>query len=228
MIRTGIAISAIAFAIAAGFAAFGWLNTEPGQTIPVHYNIAGEADRYGSRAEAFLFLPALLLGLTLMLAVLPSIDPRGQNLRRSRALYLTAWSISALALAGGQALISLAAAGMAPEGPVITRIGAGFLGLLLLALGLVMAKARPNFFAGFRTPWTLSSDLSWDKTHRWAGRVYSVLGLASLAAAALGATGWAMLGVLITAGAATLALAAYSYIVWRNDPARETATPDDA
>lgn len=228
MIRIGIAISAIAFVIAAGFSAFGWLSTEPGQTIPVHYNIAGEADRYGSRAEAFLFMPALLLGLTLMLSLLPAIDPRGQNLRRSRAMYLTVWSISALALAGGQALISLAAAGMAPEGPVITRIGTGFLGLLLLAMGLVMAKARPNFFAGFRTPWTLSSDLSWDKTHRWAGRVFSILGIAALALAALGADGWAIVSLLVCAGTAVVALVIYSYIVWRDDPARETATPDDA
>jgi uncharacterized membrane protein len=32
-----------------------------------------------------------------------------------------------------------------------------------------MGKIRPNWFVGVRTPWTLSSKLSWDKTHRLAG-----------------------------------------------------------
>ena len=96
MIRLGLAISAFAFVLAALFSAYGWLNTEPGALVPVHFNLSGEADRYGSKAEAFLFLPFLLLGLTFLLAIAPSIDPRGKNLRRSRPLYIVGWIIGVM------------------------------------------------------------------------------------------------------------------------------------
>lgn len=229
MIRIGIALSAIAFLIAAGFSWYGWVNTPPDAQIPVHFNFAGEADRYGSKAEGFLFMPALLAGLALMMAAIPAIDPRGQNARRSRPVLLVAWTIGAVALAGGQAMITLNAVGQ-PLGPELMARGAGaFVALTLLALGLVMAKARPNFFIGVRTPWTLSSDLAWDKTHRWAGRIYTLLGLAGLGVVLLTADpGLAVVILIGTLLAATLGLVVYSFIVWKTDPARETLSPDDA
>ncbi len=228
MIRLGLIISAFAFVLAVIFSAYGWINTEPGAQVPVHFNLSGEADRYGSKAEAFLFLPAILLGITFLLAIAPNIDPRGKNLRRSRPVYIVGWIIGVVALAGGQGLITWTAVGGGIEGEVMARGVGVFIAAIMLLLGLVIAKARPNFFAGIRTPWTLSSDLSWDKTHRWASRIFLAFGVAGLAAALLLPPEPVTIGLISALLVSTLGLVIYSFLVWKADPARETLNPDDA
>ena len=228
MIRLGLLISLIAFVIAVAFSPYGWLNTEPGAQVPVHFDLSGEPDRYGSKAEAFLFLPALLLGITFLLSIAPEIDPRGKNVRRSRPLYIVGWIIGVVAIAGGQGLITWTALGGGVDGAVMARSVAVFIALIMVLIGLVVAKARPNFFAGIRTPWTLSSDLSWDKTHRWASRLYLVVGLAGLAAAFTLPPEVTVIALMTGLLGATLGLVIYSWWVWKHDPARETLAPDEA
>jgi uncharacterized membrane protein len=228
MIRTGLIISAFAFLLAVIFSAYGWMHTDPGAQVPVHFNMSGEADRYGSKAGAFLFLPALLLGITFLLSLAPSIDPRGKNLRRSRPVYIVGWMIGVIAIAGGQGLITWTALGGGVEGGVMARGIGVFIAAIMLLLGLVIAKARPNFFAGIRTPWTLSSDLSWDKTHRLASRVYLLAGLLGVAAALLLPPEPVTIGLFAALIASTLGLVIYSWHVWKHDPARETLSPEDA
>jgi len=228
MIRIGLLITLVALAIACTFSWYGWTHTEPGAQIPVHFNIQGEADRYGSRTEAFLMMPAFLIGLAFLMSLLPMIDPRGKNIRRSRPVYLAGWIIGAAALAGGQGLITWTAVGGEPDAAVMARGVTAFVGLIMLVLGLVLGKARPNFFVGFRTPWTLSSDLSWDKTHRWAGRSFAVFGVIALALAAFGPIPLSSILAFGSLIGVTIILTGYSFIVWKNDPARETLNPDDA
>lgn len=228
MIRLGLMISTFAFILTAIFSAYGWINTPEGASIPVHFNLSGEADRYGSKEEAFLFMPALLLGITFLMAIAPSIDPRGKNLRRSRPIYIVGWIIGVVALAGGQGFITWTAVGGGVEGETMARGVGVFISAILLLVGLVIAKARPNFFAGIRTPWTLTSDLSWDKTHRWASRIFTLLGLAGLVSALLLPPEPATMGLIIALLVTTLGLIIYSFIIWKNDPARETLNPDDA
>lgn len=227
MIRLGLLISLIAFVIAVAFSAYGWINTEHGAQVPVHFDLSGEPDRYGSKAEAFLFLPALLLGITFLLSIAPEIDPRGKNVRRSRPIYIVGWIIGVVAIAGGQGLITWTALGGGVDGAVMARGVAVFVSAIMLVIGTFIAKARPNFFAGIRTPWTLSSDLSWDKTHRWASRVFLLLGLAGLPSAFLLPPEPVIIALLAALAIKTLGLVIYSWWVWKHDPARETLAPDE-
>lgn len=228
MIRLGLLISLIAFLIAAAFSAYGWIHTEPGAQVPVHFNLSGEADRLGSKAEAFLFLPALLLGITFLLGIAPSIDPRGGNLRRSGPIFIAGWIIGVVSLAGGQGLITWLALGGGVEGEAMARAVSIFIAAIMLLLGLFIAKARPNFFVGIRTPWTLSSDLSWDKTHRMASRVFLLFGILGLAAAFLLPPQGVTIGLLAVLLVNALGLVIYSWHVWKQDQARETLSPDEA
>ena len=45
-------------------------------------------------------------------------------------------------------------------------------GVLLYASGVLIKNAERNWFAGIRTPWTLSSDYVWDKTHQLGGYIF--------------------------------------------------------
>ena len=53
----------------------------------------------------------------------------------------------------------------------LMRFLTGGLGVMFAVLGNSMGKLRPNYFAGFRTPWTLQSRTVWIKTHRLGGRL---------------------------------------------------------
>ncbi|HEY6565141.1 MAG TPA: SdpI family protein, partial [Pirellulaceae bacterium] len=94
-------------------------------------------------------------------------------------------------------------------------------GLLLMVFGNVMGKIRPNWFVGVRTPWTLSSKLSWTKTHRLAGWLFIGIGVL-IAATGMTRSRWLLIGTLCGSGAALLGVVVYSYLVYRADPERTT------
>jgi uncharacterized membrane protein len=90
-------------------------------------------------------------------------------------------------------------------------------GALLMVLGNVLGKFRPNWFAGIRTPWTLSSTESWNKTHRLGGRLFVLLGLLFIIAAVFHQT-WTYILAGVMAAAIIIGLFVYSYVVWKRDP----------
>ena len=213
-----------------GLSVWGWLNAEPGQQYPVHWGMDGQPDRYGGVFEAFFMMPCLLTGLVGLFVILPLIDPRGQNLRRSSSAYLASWITVMALMTAIHAAVILAALGRLADGGsgIMLQLVGGGVGLMLMIVGNFLGKARPNWFFGVRTPWTLSSDLAWDKTHRLTGRLMVLCGLAMLIGVVLAPPQlafWIMLaGALIPTGTGVV----YSYLVWRSDPDRETATPSDA
>jgi uncharacterized membrane protein len=77
---------------------------------------------------------------------------------------------------------------------------------------------------GVRTPWTLSSELSWERTRRLAGRLFVAAGVTTLAASLVGAVAnvpWLPVAALLaTILAATVVSVVYSFFVWRGDPDR--------
>ena len=89
---------------------------------------------------------------------------------------------------------------------------------LLVVVSSVMGKVRPNWFVGIRTPWTLSSKLSWVKTHRIGGWAMVLIGLALMLTGALwpGPLPSALIGAL--AAVVGVWVIVYSYLVWRRDP----------
>jgi uncharacterized membrane protein len=184
--------------------------------IPVHWNWRGEVDRYGGKFEGLLLLPLVSVALYLLLLVLPLFDPGKANYRTFAGAYNLIRLTITLFLSAIYAVGVLVSLGYHVD--MNTVIGLA-LGVLFIVLGNVMGKIRPNWFVGVRTPWTLSSKLSWTKTHRLAGWLFIVMGLLAVAWAIL-QNAW-MLGVMITVDIACgISLVVYSYLIYRKDPAR--------
>ena len=91
---------------------------------------------------------------------------------------------------------------------------------LFVLLGNYLGKSHPNWFAGVRTPWTLSSDYAWEKTHRWAGRLFVLTGFGTLAAWLTTDERTTILVMIVAITITALASVALSYFFWRNDPER--------
>jgi uncharacterized membrane protein len=188
----------------------------PDRPIPVHFDIEGRPDAYGSKFEGLMVLPLVGIACNILFAFLPRIEPRAENLLRSSKAYSAIWisTIAFLAVVhGGAIAVVLGQTAKLPA--TIVQIAVG---ILLMVMGNYMAKIRSNFFFGIRTPWTLSSEKSWHKSHRLGGWLLVCLGLGCTAVAITGNSAlflWLTLGGLV---GITVALTIYSYLIWKDDP----------
>ena len=182
--------------------------------IPVHWNINGEVDRYGGRFEGLLLMPLVALGMYVLMLVLPRIDPGRANYARFRGAYnairITLLVLFAVFDVGIQVWVWTGHADIALIAPLA-------MGIVSIVLGAVLGKIRPNWFVGIRTPWTLSSKVSWVRTHRAGGWLFIVVGLATIATTFISPrlAFWVLIGGLL---GGTVALFIYSYVLWRQDP----------
>ena len=51
------------------------------------------------------------------------------------------------------------------------------LGILFYYIGILAENAKRNWFIGIKNPWTLSSEVVWDKTHKIGGKLFKFAGL---------------------------------------------------
>lgn len=192
-----------------------WTKVPEGQKIPVHWNIEGKVDRLGGKFEGLLLMPLVCLGTILLFTFLPSLEPRRLNLLRSLKVYKIFWIAIILFLFVIHVFLVGGALGKKPD---IGHIVPIMVGILFIVLGNYMGKIRSNWFMGIRTPWTLSSDLSWKKTHRIGGILFVLTGILLLILAIAGSGKVFITGMIVIMGGVIIYLFVYSYIVWRSDP----------
>jgi uncharacterized membrane protein len=146
------------------------------QIVPVHYGISGNVDRYGSKAE-FLVGPGVLMGASalvyLLLKFLPSIDPKKQ-VKYGEATFQKIGLGLVVFLAALDFTIIFATA---HHGFQLEKLMYPVIGLMFAFLGNVFNNVKPNYFAGFRTPWALESEDNWRATHRLAGKMWFAGGI---------------------------------------------------
>jgi uncharacterized membrane protein len=210
-------VGAIVLAVELAITAWGLARVGPDAIVPIHWNVNGEADGFAPSLVAFLIGPVVTAGIVGLMAVVPRIEPRRENLNRSAGAYRTL----AVALVLFMAVIHLVTvlSGVGVDVPVGFVVGTS-VGLLFVIMGNVLTTVRSNFMFGVRTPWTLSSDRSWDRTHRLVGRLFVLTGLLMLVTGLTGQTA-IVIGVMLVMVVAILVGAFwYSYREWLADPDR--------
>lgn len=206
--KTSLTISFILIAIAAMVGLVLW-NQLP-DPMPSHWNAAGEVDGYMSKFWGIWLMPLMALGMTLLLAVVPAIDPLKANIEKFRGLY-NAFIIGFVAYMLYVYGLTLAAA-LGYEFNM-TYMLLPVVGLLFIGISFLIEKAKRNFFIGIRTPWTLVSDSVWEKTHKLGAQTFRIGGALVIVSAFLGENAfWLLMAALLFAG---LVPVLYSYIAWR-------------
>jgi len=181
--------------------------------VPVHWGVSGEPDRYGSRLEGAFLMPAIMIALWVLMTWLPSRDPRAANIAKFRGSYDIVMAILLAFMAGVHVLALGNALGWAVDITTVVLVG---IGLLFVVLGNLLPRARSNFIFGIRTPWTLSSDTVWARSHRVGGYVMVGAGLLTIVAAFLGRpVGVAV--ALVSLFVASIVPVVYSYIAWSRE-----------
>ncbi len=161
------------------------------ERVAIHWGMSGEADGYGSRFLGLFLIPIVSVLLLPVLVALPRLDPSG-GIKRFRGGY--DWFVFGFLvyMAYVQGLTVAWNLGWRFS---FMRMLAPAMGGLFVGIGLLLRGARLNWFMGIRTPWTLSSEEVWDRTHKVGSRLF----IASGVLAALGgfAEGWIALALIL-------------------------------
>lgn len=144
------------------------------EQVPVHWNVAGEVDRWGSKFEGAFLMPLIGLGMYLLFWLIPLIDPKKEKYLEFEKVYHIFRNLIILVLFGIYLIASLNGLGKNIRVEVWIPL---MIGVLFLILGNYMSKIKPNWFMGIRTPWTMSSEEVWNKTHRLGGKTFMLMGL---------------------------------------------------
>lgn len=179
--------------------------------IPIHWNLAGEPDGTMSKGIGAFLMVFVGAGVWLLFLGLPRIGPRRRRHAESRKNYWLLCNLVLIFLAAAHVLMLGLGLGWEVDPMQAMLIG---MGLLFAGISPILRRLSPNRWTGIRTPWTLSSDTVWRRTHRLGARTCAVAGLLIVATGFLPhpARLWVSALVFI---AMVMIPTAYSYLVWR-------------
>jgi uncharacterized membrane protein len=182
--------------------------------VPTHWNASGEVNGWSSRLWGAWMLPLIMALVWLILRAVPHIDPRKANYAKFQGMYDWLVILVIAFMLAIHVVIILAATGspIAMHTVLMPSVG-----IFIAAVGFLLPRVHPNWFVGIRTPWTLTSDLSWERTHKIAGPLFIALGVLIVASTAVAPT-TAIWILVVAAVGITIFLFAYSYQVWKEDP----------
>lgn len=187
-------------------------------TVPTHWDLMGRPNGWSSRVWGAFVIPIIMIVLWVSMRVLPAIDPRGSNYAKFGSAFEGIVISILLYMLALHIVILRAALGYPVAMERVLPIG---IGILLILIGNLLPRARPNWFVGIRTPWTLSSDRVWEKTHRIGGRIFVAGGiLILLSAFSSPQFSSIVLATVIVLSVATVLI--YSYVEWKREQSQAT------
>src|SRR5450432_3351131 len=198
-ITRSLLVAAALSAATALVAVWGFVTLPAGAFLPYHHGFGGPAAGHLAKGPALALFPAISLVVIAAMAMASRAAPAGGGLERSARPY----GLLLVALAGVFFIGEVALAEwMMRPGFNVLRLVFLSVAVLLIVLGNDLGKIRHNHVFGIRTPWTLGDARVWDKTHRRAGRLMVLGGLALIPTSLLVSDGRILvpLMVLFTAG----------------------------
>jgi uncharacterized membrane protein len=184
------------------------------ETMTTHWSVSGEPNGFSSRLWGAWILPVIMAAVWLIMRAIPHIDPRKANYEKFSGMY-DALVILILAFMLAMHIVLLMVATGAPIR--MERVVMPSVGVFIAIMGVLIPRAHPNWFVGIRTPWTLTSDLSWERTHKIGGTLFVILGVLMVASSFMAPE--TAIWILVAAALGIVVfLFAYSYQVWKGDP----------
>ncbi len=183
--------------------------------VATHWSFSGQVDGWSSRGVGAFVIPAVIAGMYLLFLVLPLLDPKRERYAEFQKIY----NVFKGAIIG-MMFVLYALTGLYNLGfPVkIGEVVPLLVGGLFILIGNYMGKIKNNWFMGIRTPWTLSSENVWNKTHRVGGYLFMLLGLL-IAISPLFPEWGAM--IILFGGVVVLVFGTMGYSYWLYDKERK-------
>ncbi|WDL88507.1 SdpI family protein [Priestia aryabhattai] len=151
-------------------------------TMPIHWGANGEADGFATKINAMILTVGIMVLIYFIIAFVPRIDPRKENYKYFSKTYNIV--LNAVLLLFFFVNMSTILQGLGYNVPM-SYIAPIMAGLIFIIIGNYLQRVRSNYFMGIRTPWTLSNETVWKKTHRLSGKIFFIGGLLILISAFL-------------------------------------------
>jgi uncharacterized membrane protein len=145
--------------------------------IASHWNIRGEVNGYMPKLAGLFIMPVIAFLFFLLFLAIPRIDPLKYNIEKFRGYYERFVLLVILFLFYLDLLVIWWSLGARFN--LIQYLAPAF-AILIYYAGILMEKAKRNWFIGVRTPWTMSSDKVWNKTSKVGGLLFKIAGIIAL------------------------------------------------
>ena len=143
--------------------------------IATHWGNDNQPNGWSSKPMAVFGIPSIIAALHVFCLIVTFADPKKNNIGK-KAIGIVYWILPATSLLVMGSTYAYAL-GMEIN---IGMICCLLMGIIFIALGNYLPKAKLNYTFGYKIPWTLSSDENWNKTHRLAGWLMVICGFAFL------------------------------------------------
>ena len=198
-----LALILLILSFAASFFAYPYLPDK----IAIHWNMEGNADGFSGKAFGLFLVPIISIFFYMLLLLMPKIDPLKKNIDKFSGYYYGFINIF-LAFMLYLHIITIAQNSGFAFNMAYALIPA--MAVLFFIVGMVLEKAKMNWTMGIRTPWTMSSENVWNKTHKLGAKCFKAAAVASLAGLAFPKYAFfVFMAALILAG---LVPVVYSYV----------------
>ena len=178
--------------------------------MATHWNSQGEVNGYMSKTWGMFLIPLMLIPFIALFIIIPKIDPLKKNFKKFINYYDGLIIVLFIFLFFIHCLMILWNIGYQYDIGIMINIP---IALLFLYMGLIMKHLKRNWFVGIRTPWTISDDKVWKKTHEKAAVVFKIAAVLTLVGLFFGNYSIWFLLVPILAG--TCYLFIYSYFEYK-------------
>jgi len=179
--------------------------------IPIHWGLDGTIDRFGDRMFVF-FTGSLPLFMYVLYLIIPKIDPRKDSYEKHANSYKIIILAIVLFLIEFHWVSILFSLGYGVNMPLIIKLS---IGILFIVVGNYMPLIKHNYTLGIRTPWTLASEIVWEKTHRVGGYLWVLSGFTWAFFAFLNQP-WVFFALMGQLVLCLMGIIVYSYILFRN------------
>lgn len=187
--------------------------------IPIHYDIAGNVDRWGSRYEIFI-LPLATFLMSGFLLWMQKFAAKQESQGNNNEKYIDMTIIVCLIIFN-VINIMIIYSGLAKleklefKGIGLAQIIFGLTGLLFIFLGNKMPKLKRNSLVGLRTKWSMANDYVWKKSQRSAGIIFIVMGIIFMTFPLIFKLENAFIYFLIIPALCVIAMILSSYIIYK-------------
>ncbi len=199
-------------------------------TVPVHFNGAGVADRWGSKYELMIMSVIMLVMLGVWFVADASYRRRIKESADEKAVAeakanvkvlgftFTAISLLFTVLNAATIYMSYSQLDSTPAAEVdIFRIMTVAMGIAFVVLGNIMPKAKKNSLVGLRLPWTRYNDVTWQKSNRFAGYTSVIAGIIIAVCALIFSGVICMIVMMIVLSIAIIAMSIYAYLIYMDE-----------
>jgi uncharacterized membrane protein len=163
--------------IVASFLAAFYLYPYMPERIASHWNIQGEVDGYMSKFWGLFLMPIMSLAMFLLFLLIPKLDPLKENIKKFRDYFDIFILLIIVFVLYIYILTILWSFGWRFN---MGQFMAPAMGVLFFYAGELIGKSKRNWSIGIRTPWTLSSEAVWDKTHKLGAKLFKISGVIAL------------------------------------------------